>query len=249
MKLRKILLIVGCVLSQVVLRAQESMPQLGGLRAPAAAEWTVEYKYADQEDGVAKGDAVAKKEPRIRLTSVVKVDGRYHETIEMEDGTKRESWVFPDIQLIRDPQTKAIQRLLKSDLAASDYSQSDFPGLEWVSGKHPVKVIEEKGRRLYLLEIEKAKVSLTDREKWIQQRLPAMAKALEEQRRGSSGKATLTLDTASKQPVTFDMGNVVLTYVFAGQPVAPKQMEADFQAARDAWDKEMASMRRRTSQP
>ena len=122
-------------------------------RAPDFSKWTVTYAYppADKNKDTAGPMRLAK-------STVTKSPNIYFEQKTYTDGTIRGSWRIGDMQIsfstasntlnIYQPSSfvsSASGELLADPAVYTDYSKTDFPGLEWVSAQNYVGVQKQSG--------------------------------------------------------------------------------------------------------
>jgi hypothetical protein len=113
-------------------------------RAPTNSAWTIELTYADEvQKGSLDTPPIAPMD-RLKSISITKTVPTYCEVFVWGSGKREEKWTMDNIQLRTMPGTDAIVptyaplRDLENpgqslrDPNYSDYSQSDFQGLEWV---------------------------------------------------------------------------------------------------------------------
>ncbi|MFA7345906.1 MAG: hypothetical protein WC003_16525 [Terrimicrobiaceae bacterium] len=127
-------------------------------RAPAFASWTITFKYRDEE--ARQSAAVSSPVPqpdRVRSITVTKTDKTYQEQTTLTSGKKYEKWLLGDTQLQTAIDSASIFPVLPPSEGApspdySDYRQSDFPELSWVSLENYRGVQNHDGKKAYLFE-------------------------------------------------------------------------------------------------
>lgn len=129
------------------------------VRAPALSAWTVTYSYPMPKK-TDNADAATATAPVRLLTLIVRKSTKlYFERKTFTDGATRESWRLGDTQINLVPDSHKLDifepssfgRTASGDLLAdpsvyTDYSRTDFQGLEWVSAQAYVGVAQRQGR-------------------------------------------------------------------------------------------------------
>jgi len=113
-------------------------------RAPDFSAWAVTYTYPKLKDDDASH--LSAQVIRLQKLAVTKTKAIYHEAITFTDGSSRESWRVGALQVsptpgsgklaIYDPSSfpsTSSGQLISNPSVYTDYSCTDFPGLEWVS--------------------------------------------------------------------------------------------------------------------
>lgn len=231
------------------------------LRAPTDAAWTIDIKcLATQEK-----DSPGPRPVRARSLSVQKQNDVYHETVAFDDGKMRERWVQKGIQFETADGGSHVTRLLPSDSSASDYSETDFPDLSWVSGLTP-RLIEENRNQLLLVQVDAADRPMTSkqkRERYEMEQMAGMYKKLSRNHEGSAagkdnfvqpsepkpaGTLRLFLDARTRLPVRFESPTEMRTYSYSAA-VPPLRPPEHFKGAYESWKKEFQTASRPSSRP
>lgn len=124
-------------------------------RAPEFACWSIVYQPSAGDAKKSGAQQVA----RLQRVKVTKTESIYLEQIVAASGESSEKWCVGDVQYLISAQgtmTKtdrgAFERGATIDGSFTDYSQTDFPGWEWVSPKNFKKVIRFQGKDCILFE-------------------------------------------------------------------------------------------------
>ncbi|MBU3666732.1 MAG: hypothetical protein FGM15_12775 [Chthoniobacterales bacterium] len=263
-------------LPQAAMSQTAEVEPLKPLRAPMNAAWTVDIRYpaqtqsaAPQENPEQKGsDTVMPPPVKAKSVYVQKQKDVYLEVVAFDDGSKEERWVLDGMQFKTSDGGGNVMRLLPSDSTASDYSETDFPDLAWVSGLKP-RMVEDKGRQLLLVEVNAADRPLTKKEQSAKQMMDLFAKqyahSLEQQSAKTNGATSaapqmptmpekptgtirLYLDPKTKLPVRYESQEQTWIYSFPAN-VEPLRPPEKFRAALEKWSMEMKAARRAPSKP
>jgi len=124
-------------------------------RAPEFARWAIVY----QPGGGGAKKSGARQITRLQRVNVTKTKSIYLEQIVSASGESSEKWCVSDVQYLISAQgtmtttdRAAFERGAAMDGGFTDYSQTDFPGWEWVSPKNFKKVIRFQGKDCILFE-------------------------------------------------------------------------------------------------
>jgi len=188
------------------------------------SSWTVTYAYAEEK--VPPG-----KQPpgylanSVRTYTVTKTGKIYHEETTLISGKKVEKWVLDNLQLesvVDGPSIIPIPPPTPVDPQPdySDYSRTDFKGLEWISMSNYSGVNSEDGKAAYSFEAT----------------------------RGGQ-KVTALLDMTSQLPLASTDGGVTCTYAFNTPPTSPLVLPPDFQKVLDAYKRGMEALKFHPSPP
>lgn len=118
-------------------------------RAPDFSKWTVIYSYPESKPAKG-GDSPKAGNPgpvRLATLTVTKTKNIYVEQKTYTDGSVKQSWRLGDMQICfsdfktvniydRSSFPSADGELLANPELYTDYSKTDFPGLEWVSARN-----------------------------------------------------------------------------------------------------------------
>ncbi len=106
-------------------------------RAPDYSQWLVSSK-SGPADAVQAPDQKTKYD---QITRVRKTGSIRYEITANADGRRFEKWCTGNLQAtvipgVKDPQIAMASAVAKGNVGYTDYSQSDFPGFEWISRKN-----------------------------------------------------------------------------------------------------------------
>jgi hypothetical protein len=237
------------------------VPPLEPLRAPADAAWTINIKYLATPDK----DSPGPRPVRAKSVSVQKQQDVFHEIVAFDGGKMRERWVLKGIQFETSDGGSQVTRLLPSDSSASDYSETDFPDLAWVSGLKP-RLIEENRYQFLLVEVAAADRPMTSkqkRERSEMEQLAGMYNKLSRKNEGTTagkdnplqpsepkpvGTLRLFLDAKTKKPIRFESPTEIRTYSYSSA-VPPLRTPEYFKGAHESWRKEFLNASRPSSSP
>ena len=156
-------------------------------RAPAFASWTITFSYK----------AIDKTSPQpipdadpIQSLTVRKSLATYQEVTVYRSGKWEEKWIYDGIQLIKLPGSSVIVPIsAPTELAPqsnySDYSRTDFRGLEWVSRASYKGIEVYEGKPAYYFEST-----------------------------SPAGKVSAFLSAEAQLPITSTGGDISCTYTF-----------------------------------
>ncbi|MCX6971854.1 MAG: hypothetical protein NTV93_17095 [Verrucomicrobia bacterium] len=237
------------------------VPPLEPLRAPTDAAWTIDIKYL----ATPEKDSPGPRPVRAKSVSVQKQRDVFHETVAFDDGKMRERWVLKGIQFETSDGGSQVTRLLPSDSSASDYSETDFPDLAWVSGLKP-RLIEENRNQLLLVEVAAADRPMTSKQKRERSEMEQLAGMYDKLSRKNEGTAAgkdnpvqpsepkpvgtlrLFLDAKTKLPVRFESPTEIRTYSYSSE-LLPLRPPEHFKGAYESWRKEFLAASRPSSRP
>jgi len=133
-------------------------------RAPEFAKWTVSYTYL-----IPKSDSAAAPPSappvRIQKLTVVKTNATYWEQRTFTDGSIKESWRIGSMQISLSANSKTPQIFEPSSFPTdvtgisiaspslyTDYSQTDFPGIEWITAQDYLGVAHDSDQDLLVFQ-------------------------------------------------------------------------------------------------
>lgn len=127
------------------------------LRAPNNSKWTIRYA-APGRDANPTASSSGQRLPDCVQWTVTKSGDTYHEEKSRADGSHTDSWRVGKMQIVLSADPKKIQIYEPSSFSTSedgeiraspavytDFSRTDFPGLEWVSADKFVGILEKSG--------------------------------------------------------------------------------------------------------
>ncbi|XHR27152.1 MAG: hypothetical protein ACFUZC_14495 [Chthoniobacteraceae bacterium] len=223
----KLIGIVGLILgtASVVLAQTAPQPnvQFTGealARAPEFSKWVVSYGKATP--GLGGGDLLPQGGGKV---VVIKTQSIIRER-STEAGDKVDKWHIGEVQYTVIPTTKqcvtadlaAFQRGVASADYYTDYSQTDFPGMEWVSEKNYVRSLKYMGRDCLVFQDT---LSLYTAEE-----LKELQKDRNGKKRASFNPADYQIpvlayvDSQTRLPVLLQRGSELRVYRFAAPPAA-----------------------------
>jgi len=129
-------------------------------RAPDMASWTVQFKYKADEAPAASAKPQSTNANQIQSLAVTKTHKTFWVQTVLASGKKDEKWVFDGHQLETVNNGKAIVIIapptaLEPSPEYSDYSHTDFAGLDWVSLDAYKGLGSLDGKRVYQFESQK----------------------------------------------------------------------------------------------
>lgn len=141
--MRRILPIILALWGIATLHAQEKKlppPTSPAIqRAADFAAWTVRFTYPKDKAKAQGEENPAPIPERVTALSVRKTNQTYHVLTEWQSGRKSEKWIIDGVQLQTAPGSTVVSLLPKPESAEFaqpdylDFSQGDFPELDWVS--------------------------------------------------------------------------------------------------------------------
>lgn len=145
----------------------ESVPLPDGplfQRAPEFAQWTVSYTYLIPKPESAAAPPSAPP-VRIQKLTVVKTNTTYWERRIFTDGSTQESWRIGSMQVSLSANSKTPQiyepSSFPSDVTGmsiaspslyTDYSQTDFPGIEWITAQNYLGIAHDSDHDLLVFQ-------------------------------------------------------------------------------------------------
>jgi len=215
-------------------------------RAPDFAAWRVIYTYKDNSDQKlaptpSTDPATAKAQqmdpmglqtnpPKVRSEAFTKTGHVIHVTAEYARGLTGERWILNGIQLVKPRGSKGIlavtNTVMMGDLIL-DLSQTDFPGLQWVSASNYVGEKLIGGRKCYTFAKEGGRMQLTD---------PSTYRQLQNFHNfkvgpGAPVHVVAEIDEETGLPVMLKIGDDTRTYAFGSAPTAMLTLPDDYLAA------------------
>jgi hypothetical protein len=169
-------------------------------RAPDLSQWTVQPGDASSLSGTGSKPGKDKAGASTVRTTIVK-SGKIYWISEVDpSGRKWEKWNVDGQQVTFEPGTnQAIVRTSGSNgTTYTNFTSSDFSGMDWISGQNYIDFKEIQGRKCYLFR-EPVKDPLT----------------------GEITILTAAVDGETQMPVFSAVDNVVTTYRFGPPPAAP----------------------------
>ena len=214
--------IVGTLSAQTPRPSPQPMPTgpLIQSRAPEFSRWTVTYnqKRATATKPATAAPEQAKPQPAKRLLVVRTQNVRYSQLSDAA-GRQTETWYCDNIEFITDPATK--RRLAYAighdpELEPeTNFSRTDFPGLEWVSAKTYLDVRTVMGRDCIIF-------SKGGNEPETNQDGPLPA---------SSGGTVAYVDLATRLPILLQSNGENRVYQFEQPPQSKLTLPPDIQQA------------------
>lgn len=129
-------------------------------RAPEFSKWTIRYTYV-----IHKSENETPPPVRMLKLTVVKTHATYWEQRTFTDGSVQESWRVGAMQISvsansRTPQiyepssfpTDVAGVSISSPSLYTDYSQTDFPGIEWVTAQNYLGIARDSGQDLLVFQ-------------------------------------------------------------------------------------------------
>jgi len=189
-------------------------------RAPDFSRWTVTYnqKKATAAKPAATAPEQAKPQPAKRLLVVRTKNIRYSQ-LSNAAGHQVETWYYDNLEFVTDP---AIKRRLAYDIGhdpelepETNFSHTDFPGLEWISAKTYVDVRTVMGRDCIIF-------SKGGNAPEANQDGPLPS---------SSGGTVAYVDLATRLPILLQSNGETRVYQFEPPPQSQLTLPADIQQA------------------
>ena len=224
--------------AQAQTEPQVSPPPSGVLfqkRAPVFSQWTVFCNPAKvQSNTVAdeKGGVAAAKAPKFsQIITVTKTKNIIQEQILGANGQRKETWSVDNLQYLTIAGSSerqvmdrgAIAKLYAAGIDFTDFSKTDFPGLEWVTPNDYVGTSKVMGRDCILF-------SKTDPEK------PQFT-------------FVAHVDMQTRLPVLLQKDNEIRVYQFGAPPQAMLALPRDLQQDLERRAKEREWMARMPARP
>lgn len=191
------------------------------IRAPQFATWSVVSRPAST---AATNSDTQQVVPPKQEVIVTKTKSIYREQIVTAQGGAKEKWCVGDVQYLIGPQ----QTLSKTDRAAfergaaqqgsyTDYSKTDFPGLEWVSPKNFKEVIRLK-KKDYIVCADRLSLLSDEEFKELQADLASSGDRRKLDRREFEIDVRAMVDLETRLPVMLERGMETWTYQFLPPP-------------------------------
>ena len=202
-------------------------------RAPEFTRWSVVYRPGSKW-GKNPG---AHQITRLQQVIVTKTKSIYWEQIVTAKGEAKEKWCVGEVQYLVGPQRTlsttdraAFQRGAAMEDNFTDYSQTDFPGVEWVSPKNFQKVIRHQEKDCMLFA---DKISLLSEEEF-QELQASNARSGDPRkldRREFEIAVRALVDLETRLPVMLQWGEETRIYEFLAPPAGllspPAEVERD----------------------
>lgn len=117
-------------------------------RAPELAAWTITISHAQAQSGNADGSPAKTMPVEIQALFVTKSGKIYREERHYTDGSRIELWRIGAMQISEKPDTGEVVIFEPSESmlglldpeAYTEYSKTDFPGLDWISKRNYVGI-------------------------------------------------------------------------------------------------------------
>lgn len=228
---------------------------------PAHGAWEVTYAYLDQPggkipvkaktaDGIKTPVEPTQEQVRPQVIIVTRTDDIIREQITWENSRQTEKWIYRKmLQVLEVEPGGTLVRLPASYLvsAYTDYSQSDFPGFEWISKENYTLSREIDGRPCFIFTAKAGTAptrSARDRE-MDQLGLP------KELRNSGEPQYDLiaVIDSETLLPVFLDDGICRKNFRILPSPTTPLKMPPAFAEEFGDWIEKIKEARRVPSPP
>lgn len=218
-------------------------------RAPEFSQWVI---YFNPQKKKAAALASATPPPggpaEVKQITVTKTRTIYHEETLDTLGRKRESWRVGPLQIVTLPGTKTWTILDPSSFGAggadptlyTDYSKTDFPGLEWVSAKNYVDVKKVMGLDCIVCKSGAAPAAPP-------QSQASLSPAADAGR--NAPEMTACMDLTTRLPVVFLRGEETRVYQFVDLAPVMQTLPPEIQTALLQRAKSIQQMIRRPAKP